>query len=117
MLHRLMHVEDKLDRLLALVTSQTERITAMSVELDNLEAQVKANTDAEQAASELLHQLGDMIESMKTEPARLTKLAADLKARGDALAAAILENTPAAPPPPTPPAPPTPPGAAPRKKP
>jgi len=85
----------KLDQVLANQAIADERIQKMSVELDQLEAQAKTNEDAEAAAVTMLKSLADQINSMKNDPARLTKLTSDLKARADALGAAIVAGTPA----------------------
>ncbi len=65
--------------------------------LDDLEVQVKANTDAEASAVVLLGQLHDLLVAAGTDPAKLNELATSLAASKDALAAAIVANTPAAP--------------------
>ncbi len=67
----------------------------MSVELDALTAQVAANTAVEASAITLIKGLAAQIESLKTDPAALSALAASLKESADSLGAAITENTPA----------------------
>lgn len=74
-----------------------EEITHMAAEINDLEAQVKANTDAEQGAVTLLGGLHDLLVAAGTDPAKLKKLTADLAASKDALAAAIVVNTPSDP--------------------
>jgi len=69
----------------------------MSAELDALTAQVQANTDAEQSAITLLTNLHAMLEAAGTDPAKLSALKDTLKNSSDALAAAVVANTPAAP--------------------
>jgi hypothetical protein len=90
-------IDRKLDRLLLLAGDLRRKEEIMSQELDALTNQVKANTDAEQSAVVLLGQLSSLIKQAGTDPAKLQKLAADLDASKSALAAAIVENTPAAP--------------------
>lgn len=87
---RLARIERKLDALLL-----ESRI--MSAELDQLEAQVKKNTDVEESAIVLITGLATQIAALKDDPVKLAKLSADLKAKADALAAAILANVPPAP--------------------
>ncbi len=70
---------------------------AMSKELDDLTTQVKANTDAEASAVQLLGKLSDLIKAAGTDPVKLQQLTSDLDASKQALAAAILANTPASP--------------------
>lgn len=67
-------------------------------ELDDLEVQVKANRDAEQSAIVLLNGIADRINAAGGDPTKLKQLSDDLKSSGDALAAAVVANTPAAPP-------------------
>ncbi len=69
----------------------------MSNELDTLTAQVAANTDVEQSALLLLNQLHDLLVAAGTDPVKLADLTTQLATSKDALAAAILANTPAAP--------------------
>lgn len=77
--------------------------------IDDLAAQVKANTDAEASAVQVIEGLAAQILQTAGDPAKVTALTAQLKASADALGAAIVANTPAAPaapaaPVPTPPA-------------
>lgn len=69
----------------------------MAGELDALTAQVAANGDAEAAAATLLQglfqKLQDAINS--GDPAKIQALTTQLKAQTDALAAAVVANTPA----------------------
>jgi len=90
-------IDDKLDRIVSLLHQVLKKENALSVELDNLTAQVKANTDAEQSAIVLLGQLSDLIKAAGTDPVALAALTAELDASKTALAAAIVANTPAAP--------------------
>jgi len=84
----------KLDAILALVTAQTLKGTTMSQQLDNLTAQVQATTDTEQSAITLITGLADEIRRLRDDPAALDALHDRLKASADALAAAIVANTP-----------------------
>ena len=72
---------------------------AMATALDDLTAQVAANTDLENSAIQLIQGLAGQI-AAAGDPARVQELAARLKMSAAALAAAITANTPAAPPPP-----------------
>lgn len=69
----------------------------MSVELDNLTAQVKANSDLLDSATVLINGIADRITAAGVDPAKLTALAAELKAKDDVLATAVTANTPATP--------------------
>lgn len=68
----------------------------MSSQLDTLTAQVTENTSTEASAIALLNNLHDLLVAAGTDPVKLTALAGTLKGSGDALAAAIVANTPAA---------------------
>lgn len=70
--------------------------------LDDLEAQVKANTDVETSAVTLIQGLHDQLVAAGTDPAKLDALKSNLKSSADALAAAVTANTPAAEPTTTP---------------
>jgi alpha-beta hydrolase superfamily lysophospholipase len=84
------HAQNKqLDRIL-------RRIKRMSQELDNLTAQVKANSDAVDAAVLLINGIADRITAAGVDPAKLTALTDELKSKDDTLAAAVVANTPAA---------------------
>lgn len=69
----------------------------MSVELDNLTAQVKANSDLLDSATVLINGIADRITAAGVDPAKLTALSAELKAKDDVLATAVTANTPSVP--------------------
>lgn len=89
--------ESKLDLILTKLAEIQQKENVMAGELDALTAQVTANTDAEASAIQLLQNLHDLLVAAGTDPAKLTALATTLKTSQDALAAAIVANTPAAP--------------------
>ena len=66
--------------------------------LDDLTAQVAANTTVEASAVTLIQGLAAQLAAAGTDPAKLASLQASLKTSADSLAAAITANTPAAPP-------------------
>ncbi len=70
---------------------------AMSKELDDLTAQVKANADLEASAVTLINGLADQIKAAADDPAKIAALADQIKASSAPLAAAVAANTPAAP--------------------
>lgn len=82
-------LDTKLDRII-------ERLKAMSKELDDLTAQVTANSVLLDSATTLINGIADRITAAGVDPAKLSALTAELKAKDDALAAAITANTPAA---------------------
>lgn len=69
----------------------------MSIELDNLTAQVKANSDLLDSATVLINGIADRITAAGVDPAKLSALSAELKAKDDVLAAAVAANTPTPP--------------------
>lgn len=66
----------------------------MSKELDDLTAQVKANSDLLDSATTLINGIADRITAAGVDPAKLSALSAELKAKDDTLAAAVTANTP-----------------------
>lgn len=68
----------------------------MSIELDNLTAQVKANSDLLDSATALINGIAARIDAAGVDPAKLSALSTELKAKDDLLSAAVVANTPAA---------------------
>jgi hypothetical protein len=98
--------------LLLLLANQYRRIVAIERVLfkqgvaimsaiDDLAAVVARNTDVEKSAVQLLQGLVNQLEAARTDPAKVTALTEQLRTSVDALAAAVVANTPAAPPPTT----------------
>ena len=85
----------KLDIIIAMLDDVLKKEKHMSVQLDTLTTQVKANTDAEASAILLLQGLSAQIAAIKTDPVALQTLSDELKASADNLAAAVVANTPA----------------------
>jgi len=93
--HQLTRIEHLLDHLLAKLNQILHQESTMSVELDALTTQVKANTDAEESALVLINGIAARIAAAGTDPAALSALTSSLKTDADKLAAAVLANTPA----------------------
>lgn len=70
----------------------------MAGEFEALQAEVSRNTSVDESAIALLTNLADQIEALQNQPAALQALADSLRGSSDALAAAVVANTPAAPP-------------------
>ena len=84
-------------------THVEKEIEVMSLQLEQLVAQVEKNTEVEAGAITLLQELAGRIKANADDPAEIQKLAATLQASAASLAAAIVANTPAEPAPtPTP---------------
>lgn len=87
----------RIERLLKRLLHEEEHFMSdMKTELAALTVQVKANTDAEAAATQLINGIADRITAAAGDPAQVTALAAQLKASSDTLGAAVVANTPAA---------------------
>ena len=71
-------------------------IVTMSA-LDDLTAEVQANSDVEDAAIALIKGLADQIAANATDSTKIAALAATLKTKAEALGAAVVANTPAVP--------------------
>lgn len=73
-----------------------EGFKKMSKEMDDLTAQVKANSSLLDSATTLINGIAARITAAGTDPVALKALTDELKAKDDALAAAVTANTPAA---------------------
>jgi len=93
-------IHRKLDRLMFFSQLILQEEFFMGIELDNLSAQVRANTDLEQSAILLITGIAQKLKDASQDPAKVTALAAELKSSATNLAAAIAENTDPPPPPP-----------------
>lgn len=100
--NRLSRIEAKLD----LVLSQIKALRGIEEEemadLTAITREVQENQDAVQSAIVLLNQLSELIRQNATDPAALAALADQLNTNSEALAAAVVANTPQEPPPPQP---------------
>ena len=83
-------IESKLDQLL-------QGATTMAIDLTQLTTDVSADTDAVNSAVTLLTQLAAEITANANDPVALAALAASLETNTANLAAAVTQNTPAAP--------------------
>ena len=80
-----------------LLEKSVERINHMSVQLDALTAQVAKNTDVVNSAIKLIGNIKAQLDAAGTDPVKLAALSATLGTDDDALAAAVVANTPAEP--------------------
>jgi hypothetical protein len=93
------------------ITELTQEVRHMSQALAALRAQVKANTDAEAAATALIQGIAAKLQAAidnQADPAEIQALVTELASTAAPLAAAVVANTPAAPAVDTSPAPVTP---------
>lgn len=68
---------------------------SMEQAIEQLRLEVERNSSVDDSAIQLLIQLADKIEELKTNPAELQALVESMRAQSDALAAAVVANTPA----------------------
>jgi hypothetical protein len=90
-------LETKIDAILASVQRMEAKMTALDDAFTALTAQVTANTSAEASAVLLIQKIAALIQANATSPTQVTALATQLKSSADALAAAVVANTPAGP--------------------
>ena len=101
---RLIGIELKLNRILAILTQTQAQEKRMAVNLDQLTAEVSKNTDATTSVVLLLNNLTQIIKAFppSTDPvtqAALDNLVATLAGNDQAIAIAVTTNTQSPPPP------------------
>jgi outer membrane murein-binding lipoprotein Lpp len=88
----------KLDQILARLTTLLEKVNAMSVEMDRLQASVAELTSVRASVITLLDGLSQQIRDLAAQPtldaAKLTALANDVDSHKTSLTAAVVANTP-----------------------
>lgn len=89
-------VNARLDSIVSLINGLSGKVSTMSAELDTLTAEVARNTTVDASAITLLNGLAAQIATLKNDPVALQALADSMKSSSDALAAAVVANTPAA---------------------
>jgi hypothetical protein len=94
-------IEVQIGRAVGLLLGLKKGQDAMALDFTQLQAEVANNTTVEGSAVTLIQQIAAEIASAGTDQATLDALVASLKANDTALAAAVVANTPAAPPAPT----------------
>ena len=97
MLQQLNRIEQKLDLLLRAVGAEQREIQIMSSAIEDLTAQVAADTEVVASATKLLNGLKAELDAAiaSGDPTKLAALSAQLGANNAALAAAVAANTPA----------------------
>ena len=93
-----LHQDAQLTQIITNMGKLIQQVTNMASELDTLTAQVAANTTVIQSAITLINGIADRITAAGVDPVKLAALATSLKTDDDALAAAVLANTPVTPP-------------------
>jgi hypothetical protein len=90
-------LERKLDRLIGALEQSNGIGDYLMATLDDLTAQVTANTSVEGSALTLIQGLADQLRNAGTDSGKLAALQNQLKASADKLAEAVATNTPAYP--------------------
>lgn len=107
-LHASGRVQGKLNRILNnqqyLIRKVLQMSARMEAEIEAMRVAVEGNTSAVGSAIQLINALADMIAEEADDPDQIRALAEQVKATADALGAAVVEHTPAAPPVEPPPA-------------
>ena len=85
-------------QVLALLNQILAKETATMAGIAELQAEVERNGQVDQSAIVLLQGLAAKIEELKNNPVELQAFVDQLKGSSDALAAAVVANTPAEPP-------------------
>lgn len=91
----LCRIEEKVDALHRLAAAEAVLEKKMSQELDDVKREVTESKTVMEGAATLLDQLSTLIRNNAEDPAALRKIASDMDAQQQALAAALLRNTPA----------------------
>lgn len=88
---------DKLDHIIALLAGIRRQEQIIMADLTEITAKVQATQDAEQSAIVLLQGLKGLLDAAGTDPVKLKALSDQLGTGADALAAAVVANTPTTP--------------------
>ena len=94
--HRNVYDDPGLTRILAYIRAIKNQGDLVMAMLDELKAQVHANTAVVGSAIELIKGLSSKLEELKNDPAAIQELADELKATDQALGEAVAANTPSA---------------------
>lgn len=90
------NLERKLDQVLQTQKQILELVRKEMASIDTLTQQVQANTDVEASAVTLIQGIAAQLAAAGTDPVKLQALQDQLKNSADALAAAVVANTPQA---------------------
>lgn len=89
--------EQKLDRILQMLTTVLQKENTIMAAIDDLQADVTAEDTVIDSAVTLLNGLSAALAAAGTDPAKLAALRTDIQNKTQGLAAAVAANTPAAP--------------------
>lgn len=109
MFHWFKRVEQKLDRIIWILSREVPALNAILEEIEDMTPELQKVVDAVAAertvvdsAVVLIKSLSDQIKASANDPAALLALADSISAQAADLGAAVTANTPAAPPAPAP---------------
>lgn len=91
------YILTKLDIVIDSLQGEKREVEFMALDLTILTAQVAANTSAEASAVILIQEIAAQLAAASGNQPAVDALATQLKASADALAAAVVANTPTAP--------------------
>jgi hypothetical protein len=89
-------LDDLLSKLDALTRKQTKDGKLIMADLSRITAAIATNNSAVDSAVILIKQIAEALRNAGSDQAAVDALAADLEAKAAELAAAVVENTPAA---------------------
>ena len=93
------HMVEQIYRLVVVGSDNTNKeLKSMSAQMDALIAEAHRNTDTSAAIVKVVNDLVAMVEANKNDPVALQAAIDEFRANDDAVAAAVVANTPAAPP-------------------
>jgi len=84
--------------ILSLLTKGDSKMSTLIEAIAALQAEVAAETTVEQSAITLIKNIADQLSAVAGDPEAVMELVDQMKQSSEALAAAVLANTPAAPP-------------------
>lgn len=90
-------VDAQITEILKLLRQILKKEALVALDLSTITADIQSNSDAVDSAVELLTTLASEIAANANDPAAISALAAQLEAKTQALADAVVANTPAAP--------------------
>jgi chromosome segregation ATPase len=89
--------KQQLDRIESLIFNLAERQHTMALDLTRLQAEIAENNSAIASAVTLLNQIADELRAQSGNQDAVNALADQLSGQSDALAAAVVANTPTQP--------------------
>lgn len=92
---RVKKIESAIQQILASLGIIVQKEDNLSVELDNLTAEVERSKTVDDSITALLNGIAAQLAAIKNDPAKIQALSDSLKSNNDEIAAAVTANTPA----------------------